>query len=310
MGKTIKKTHQEFIEEMKIKHPYLEITGVYLNSSSRISYICKKCGLHWSAKAAKLSLGRGCPQCAGNKRKTTQEFIEEVYKINPNVKVLSEYKRTSNKVLFECKKCGYKWEAFPGSVLKGKGCMLCGKESMANKLRKTHEVFKNEIFLINDNIELISEYKGQKNKIWCKCKKCGYEWRTFPTTLLGRHGCPNCSLSKGEEEISIYLDGNNIKYETQKRFENLKGVGGNLLSYDFYIPSLNLLIEYQGEQHKKPIDYFGGIETFERQKIHDKLKREYAIKNNYIFLEIWYYEDLKKKLEQTLNSITVTTAGC
>ncbi|MBR2652904.1 hypothetical protein IKD56_06345 [bacterium] len=309
MGKTIKKTHQEFIEEMKIKHPNLEITGIYYNSSSRISYICKNCGLHWSAKAAKLSLGRGCPQCAGNKKKTTQEFIREVNKINPNIKVLSEYKSTSKKVLFECKKCGYKWETFPGSILQGKGCMICGKKSMGNKLRKSHKDFEKDISLINNNIELISEYEGQRNKIWCKCKKCLYEWNIFPTVLLEGHGCPNCSLSKGEEQISFYLKQHNIQYETQKRFRDLKGIGGNLLSYDFYIPFLNLLIEYQGEQHKKPIDYFGGVETFERQKIHDKLKREYAIKNNYNFLEIWYYDDLKEKLKQTLNSITVTTAG-
>ncbi len=309
MGKTKKKTHQEFLKEMKIKHPNLEITGIYYNSSSRISYICKKCGLHWSAKAAKLSLGRGCPKCAGNKRKTTEEFIKEVNKINPNIKVLSEYKSTSNKVLFKCKKCGYEWETFPGGVLRGKGCMICGKKSMGDKLRKSHKDFANEISLINNNIELTSEYRGQKEKIWCQCKKCRYEWETFPTTLLAGHGCPNCSLSKGEEQISIILNKYNLLYETQKKFSGLIGVGGNQLSYDFYIPELNLLIEYQGKQHKRPIEYFGGVKTFERQKIHDKLKRNYAISNNFNFLEIWYYDNLQEKLEKTLDSITVTTAG-
>ena len=101
MGKMIKKTHQEFIKEMGIKHPHLTILNEYYNSKTRIKYKCNKCGLIWEAAASKLSMGRGCPQCAGNKLKSHNEFIEQVSLINPNIEVMSQYKSTAYKVSFK-----------------------------------------------------------------------------------------------------------------------------------------------------------------------------------------------------------------
>ena len=63
-----------------------------------------------------------------------------------------------------------------------------------------------------------------------------------------------------------------------------------MLPYDFYLPDYNILIEFQGEQHERPIKYFGGEKKFKVQKIHDQLKRDYAIKNNITLLEIWYWD--------------------
>ena len=67
------------------------------------------------------------------------------------------------------------------------------------------------------------------------------------------------------------------------------------------MPKHNILIECQGEQHERPIEYFGGDEQFKIQQEHDKRKREYADSNNYDFLEIWYYQNavdiLKDKLQ-------------
>jgi hypothetical protein len=41
------------------------------------------------------------------------------------------------------------------------------------------------------------------------------------------------------------------------------------LSYDFFLPDFNLLIEYQGRQHFIPVERFGGEETFKIQLEHD-----------------------------------------
>jgi hypothetical protein len=50
--------------------------------------------------------------------------------------------------------------------------------------------------------------------------------------------------------------------------------------FDIYIPELNIAIEYQGQQHYRPIDYFGGQEAFEQNKIRDKLKADKCKENN------------------------------
>ena len=62
------------------------------------------------------------------------------------------------------------------------------------------------------------------------------------------------------------------------------------MSFDFYIPDWNILIEFQGIQHEKPVDFFGGEEQFLIQQEHDRRKRKYAEDNNIKLLEIWYYE--------------------
>ena len=73
------------------------------------------------------------------------------------------------------------------------------------------------------------------------------------------------------------------------KFDNLKGVGGNPLSYDFYLEDFNILIEYQGEFHDGTARQ-QTEEQFKIQKEHDKRKKEYAISHNINLLEIWYYD--------------------
>lgn len=123
------------------------------------------------------------------------------------------------------------------------------------------------------------------------CETCGYEWYSQPSKINNERWCPQCSTSKGEKRISKWLDYNNVKYLNQKEFNGLIGVGGKNLSYDFYLPDYNLLIEYQGEQHEK---YRPGFhknkESFMKQQEHDRRKRNYAEINDVGLLEIWYWD--------------------
>jgi hypothetical protein len=97
--------------------------------------------------------------------------------------------------------------------------------------------------------------------------------------------------------------------ESQKIFYGLIGIRGGSLSYDFYLPKYNLLIEYQGEFH----DGIAGNgnyymkQNLKRQQEHDKRKKEYALNNNIKLLEIWYWdfdrieEILHKELQPNKN---------
>lgn len=89
-----------------------------------------------------------------------------------------------------------------------------------------------------------------------------------------------------------------INYEYQKTFDDLRD--DKLLSYDFCIPSKNILIEYQGIQHYQPIDYFGGNTTFKKQRNHDKMKLEYAKANNYNLIAVPYTKDTFSKIKKYL----------
>ena len=48
---------------------------------------------------------------------------------------------------------------------------------------------------------------------------------------------------------------------------------------DIFLPEYNIAIEYQGKQHFEPIEYFGGIESFNKTIARDKIKQDLCLKN-------------------------------
>lgn len=77
---------------------------------------------------------------------------------------------------------------------------------------------------------------------------------------------------------------------------------GNM-SYDIYICGLKIAIEYQGKQHFEPVDYFGGVENFQRQKERDELKARRSKENGVRLIYVNYWEDItpnliKSKIEE------------
>lgn len=85
--------------------------------------------------------------------------------------------------------------------------------------------------------------------------------------MHGKCGCTQCVSSKGEKEIEKLLNEFNVEFKTQYKFDGCYDI--KLLPFDFYIPSLHLAIEYQGQQHYKPVQFGGcsmeeAIQNFER----------------------------------------------
>lgn len=81
--------------------------------------------------------------------------------------------------------------------------------------------------------------------------------------------------SKGEQLIARKLDELGIVYIEQFCFDDCKSK--RKLRFDFYIPSRNICIEYDGEQHHKPVEIFGGETGFENTKMRDAIKTNYCL---------------------------------
>ncbi len=86
--------------------------------------------------------------------------------------------------------------------------------------------------------------------------------------------------SKGELRVAELLTENGYSYTAQYVYGDLYGIGGANLRFDFAVLNsrggVSWLIEYQGEQHYRPIKFFGGLKGHIKQQIHDNMKREYC----------------------------------
>lgn len=131
------------------------------------------------------------------------------------------------------------------------------------------------------------DYKNNKTNIIIVCKNHG-EFIQRPSHHLSGTGCPSCNESKGEREIAYLLDKNNINYKRQHTFEGCKNK--KLLPFDFFIPLLNICIEYDGRQHFEAIDVFGGEEALRYIQHNDEIKTDYCKENNIKLIRIRYDE--------------------
>lgn len=294
----IKKSHDLYVEELSKINPNVEVIGEYINNKTKILHRCRIDGCEWYAAPSNMLNGKGCPVCSGKKKRTHDEYVEEITKLNPNIEVVGEYIDCNTKILHRCKIDGCEWYATPNNILRGKGCPKCS----GNK-KKSHEEYVDDVYSINKNIEVLGTYINAQTPILHRCKICGCEWYATPNAILSGTGCPKCKTSKGEKNISLWLDKMDISYEQQKSFQDCKDVKS--LPFDFYLPECNICIEYQGQQHYYPVDYFGGEERFKLQQKHDNIKREYCQKNNIFLFEIPYYSVLDDELIKLYDLINI-----
>lgn len=239
--------------------------------------------------------------CADNAQKPKWSDITSLFEERGYVLLSEEYVDAKTRLEYICpehEEFGSQYITY-NNLKQGYGCRYCGIKRMADKRKLPFEKVR-EIFNRHDMILLDQDYQNANTPLQYICrhhKEFGIQYMSLANAY--KQHCPYCNVIKGEDKISHYLLENNIYFVTHKTFDDLRGIRGGKLSYDFYLPEFNLLIEYQGEQHERPIEFFGGEDQFKIQQEHDFQKREYAKNHNIDLLEIWYYDFIN--LEQILN---------
>lgn len=139
------------------------------------------------------------------------------------------------------------------------------------------------------------DFDKNRQALWkCKCD-CGNERITTGNSLRkGRViSCGCLKRSYGEEKIHQILTIHNIDFQEEYSFEDCRSQQKAKLRFDFAVfknQKLYCLIEFQGEQHTKPIEWFGGKESFKILQEHDNIKREYCREHNIPLIEIPYVD--------------------
>lgn len=206
-----KKTNKEFINELAIKNPDIELLEEYINNKTKIKVKCKKCQYEWNVIPHDLIHGHGCPKCANKengiqKTKTNEEFVKELSVKNPDVEPLEKYISAHTKIRVKCLRCNYIWSATPNKLLRDRGCPKC-----AGTMKKTHEEFVEALEKrFPQKFDVLDKYVNNRTKLRVKCKDCNYEWLVRPEVLLKSKGCIKC-VAKGEEELSLKTNEDFIK---------------------------------------------------------------------------------------------------
>jgi len=284
-----KLTQDIVISRLNIIHNYKYDYSLfnYKNNRSSTTIICPIHGEFKQTLKAHLN-GQGCRKCTKH-IPTNEEFKDKIKNIYGDKldTSLVDYKNIRTKIKLICKKHGEFKQRPDHLILDKKGCRKCDNEKIyLDKVKKVH----GDTY----NYDLVN-YDTAHKEISIICKKHG-EFKQIAYSHTNNSGCPKCNENKGEKKIRNYLIENNIKFESQKKFEGCKNI--NLLKYDFYLIDFNLCIEYDGEQHFMLKEYWGGEKGFEEVKKRDKIKTQYCKDYNINLLRIKYNENIIEKLNK------------
>lgn len=221
-----------------------------------------------------------------------------------------EYKGNSKYTLFfRCNVCLNVWDAQWSSIKGRRGCPYCANKRVCydNSLAKARpDLIKEWNFAKNGNHVPDNVAARSQRKYWWICFECNHEWEATPSNrnalTEGKcSNCPKCSKSHGEKEVEKILKLYELNYIPQCKFDGCKYKKS--LFFDFYLPDYNCCIEYNGQQHYRPGNFWfkddkKSNEELEKQKIKDEIKRIFCIKENILFIIIPYWDF--NKIEEVL----------
>lgn len=232
-----KLTQKEVISRIEEKYPnkfdFSEFN--YVNSSTKVTLICKTCGHKFNTTIQVLLKGKyGCPKCYRDQTKCNEtDVIDRIKEIHGNYFDFSEFKYSQmrDKATLICNRCGTRIiETVANLVRTGDHeinelCPTCRQQN--NNIlnaEKFKEQFNNKYQHRIDIVD-ISKYVNAKTKIQFICNDCGIIFESIPDVILHANiGCPECanksrtSKKSNNQEyfISVCKRIHNNKYDYSK----------------------------------------------------------------------------------------------
>jgi len=278
-----------------VKYDYNKVELISVND--KVTVVCPKHGDFNTVPYLHYARGVGCPECALEKNRTSiDDFIKRAIEIHGNKYDYSEveYVTGNQPVTINCPQHG-RFQQKPRVHIQGSGCGDC---FVVRNKSNTEEFVKQANKVHGDRYSYSSvRYKTSKVKVMIICAKHGPFWTTPNSHISSAGGCFRCKESKGETKIRVFLDKHGINHIQEYKIKPHR------YRYDFFLPSYNILIEYQGHQHFKPVERFGGEEYFKLTVKRDQLKQKLADKNNYPLLKLGYWLSKQEGLEIALELV-------
>lgn len=292
-----------FLEKARDIHrdKYQYDIDTYINNKTPTKIICPIHGEFYQAPGDHLK-GYGCSKCSGKHKPTTEEWIARAapvynYKYDYN-KV--EYIDNKTPVTVICPEHG-EFHPIPSNHIKGtSGCPKCKSIQISSRCRSNTKEFIEKAMAIHGNKYNYSKVNYVKKDIPVTiiCPIHG-EFYQLPQVHLKGCGCQACNFKNQGILYSIIKEKfPNLIFEQEYTSEWL---GKQRL--DIYCSEFNFGIEYDGEQHYMPIEYFGGENYFKVLQERDISKNQKCADNNCKLFRV-RYSYTKEDLEELVYNIS------
>lgn len=286
--------------KLKNKYPNEDLSFMrYEQMKKPCIVICNTCKKEYFFTRAENTFTKKihfCSNCNSTEewKVTKQKFLNWIENQDDFILIdnLNNIHNSQSHIRCKCVKCGLIQENKRAyDYFSGKKCFCTTKST-----KKPKEMLQKEL---NNKFILLEEYRNTDIPSLVQNVKCRHIFKSRIASLLkDEYYCPICHASKGERRISQYLDDKNISYVKEFKIQ----IDNSDYRTDFYIPLLNLIIEYNGIQHYQPVEHFGGEEKFTNQQIRDQKINNYCKDNNYSLLIISYldYDNIEIILERMM----------
>ena len=308
---SIRWTQETILIKLKELHPNLDFSKfIYKTVNDKSIVVCPTHGSR-EMKVMNLLRGASCKLCRpqSQKRSTDQVILKfkEVHGdryVYPEFEYLNQYQN----IVIICKEHG----PFTQQIVhhsNGSGCEKCHDRTFNRKDLETHLLdipeYQKERY---EYLDIHYNYIGTDTYLEIKCKKRGHIF--FQRNMVHKNGsgCIKCfnidNQSKGMSRITKFLKLYNINYIREKTFPDCKNPKSSYkLRFDLFIEEFNCCIEFDGIQHFKSLDFFGGKVGLEETKYRDQIKNDYCKSNNLDLIRIKYNDEnientLKERLEK------------
>ena len=300
---------RKLINEIGNRYGLLIVIDKTKDKNNKTIWVCKcDCGNLKNVRGSDLRnnkiscCGPGCPL-----KFTRNANFKDLTGLRFGKLIVISFKCINNnhKSVWHCKcDCGNECDILGAHLINGstKSCGCLHRIKMQNLLSND---------LIGKQFGKLTVIKKTYNKnqhlMWqCKCQ-CGNIINVYGKDLTSNN-VQSCGCIQSSYEMKIYdiLKKLKINFKKEQSFPDLISQKKRRLRYDFSIIKNNKiigLIEFQGDQHFKPIEHFGGEQEFKKRQLHDKMKYEYAIKNNLPLLYLTKDDNLEMKIKQFLNEV-------
>ncbi|WP_411810927.1 hypothetical protein ACLB9Y_12105 [Chryseobacterium scophthalmum] len=280
-----------------------------------------------------LRRSKKCPEClsiiqSGNNRIPVSELNIRIKNSKNSVirdkQIVIRYEDhlhndKNSMVLVKCNLFGHHKKPYPQtavSIGKNNICPECAKTREYKKKAGENLVTKINNILIEKNSSFSffgSIDRNDKSIIFYEliCKNCGcseWEREKYVSSVKCKVCYPNDTI--GESRVIKYLNFLKLTFKKQKKFPGMKNE--KELKCDFFIPKLNLIIEFDGHQHYYSVDYFKGFKSFKKTIKCDWIKNRYALKNriNILRIPFYEYENIEKLIDDSIAKITKGQEAC